>query len=155
VAEHPNGGKLKSNVTDLCPKCGTQSLSLDASISGSTSGVSEFFDSDNRDVAVIMNGTYKLSFWAKATVGSPALTVTALRPGGGSYFSCGPYSVSLSSVWTQYTQSCTTNESASTVVAQTPFVQWSVTGGTVYLDNVDLRNRLETTPTRQFCVMKF
>jgi hypothetical protein len=129
------GGQLLSDTTDLCSTCGTQSLNMNAAVSGSYAAASWYFDtSANVDMFVQMNGTYQIAFWAKAASGSPALNISAQRSSTGG-FNCGSYTPSLTSAWQQYTLTCTASESAGTTPG-TAVVSFRTTGGSVYLDNV-------------------
>jgi hypothetical protein len=130
------GGKLLSDTTDLCSTCGKQALQLNATATGSSTRVSAYYDSaSTQNLFVLMNGTYQLSFWAKAAAGSPTLTVGASRPSTGG-FSCGSYTPALTSTWTQYTYNCTAAETQSATVPGTAQVNFSVNGGAVDLDNI-------------------
>ena len=101
------GGQLLSDTTDLCATCGVQALNLNATAPGSTAVASSNFDSKYAtDIFVLMNGTYQLSFWAKAAAGSPKLTASASRTSQGG-FNCGTYTPQLTPVWAQYTLTCT------------------------------------------------
>lgn len=141
------GGKLVSNTTDLCPTCGSQSLTMDASASGSSASAAYYFDSANSfDLFVLVNGTYQISFWAKSTSGSPKLTVNALRLSSGG-FNCGTYTQALTSTWTQYTLSCSASESSSSTAPGTAKVSFSVSGGAIYLDNVAFQKATSNNDT--------
>lgn len=130
------GGKLLSDTTDLCSTCGKQALQLNATAVGSSAMVSAYFDSaSTENLFVLMNGTYQLSFWAKAAAGSPTLSVSANRPSTGG-FSCGSFTPALTSTWTQYTYSCKASETQAATVPGTAQVNFSVNGGAVDLDNV-------------------
>ena len=131
------GGKLLSDTTDLCSTCGTQALQMNATANGSSATVNEFYDSaSTQNLFVLMNGTYQISFWAKAASGSPVLSVSASRlsPGG---FSCGSFTPALSSTWTQYTYSCKASETQASTTPGTATLNFSVSGGAVDLDNLD------------------
>ncbi|MGD0098494.1 MAG: hypothetical protein ABSB60_18585, partial [Terracidiphilus sp.] len=130
------GGKLLSDTTDLCATCGTQSLNMNASASSSSAAASFYFDNCyNDDMFVEMNGTYQLSFWAKAASGTPVLTASASRMSTGG-FNCGTYTPKLSSSWAQYTFNCTASESQGGTSPGIAQVAFNATGGSVYLDNV-------------------
>ena len=130
------GAQLLSDTTDLCATCGTQSLNMNASVSGSSASASFFFDSEkNDDIFVMMNGTYQLSFWAKAASGTPVLTASASRLSSGG-FSCSSYAPKLTSSWAQYTVNCTASESQGSTSPGIAQVAFNTTGGSVYLDNV-------------------
>lgn len=104
--------QMLSETGDLCAACGSQSLDLHLP---KPNGFIQFLDvwdaGSSDDIFVLMNGTYQLSFWAKAASGGPSLTVEASRPGAGG-FSCGPYHPLLTSQWKQYVFTCKAFESA-------------------------------------------
>jgi hypothetical protein len=130
------GAQLLSDTTDLCATCGTQSLNMNAATAGSSATASWYFDACTTDnLFVLMNGTYQLSFWAKAASGTPVLTASASRGSQGG-FSCGSYAPKLTSSWAQYTYNCTASESAASTTPGIAQVAINVTGGSVYLDNV-------------------
>jgi hypothetical protein len=130
------GAQLLSDTTDLCATCGTQSLNMNASTAGSSATANWYFDSCTHDnIFVMMNGTYQLSFWAKAAAGAPVLTATASRLSQGG-FNCGTYSPKLTSSWAQYTWNCTAAESQAATSPGMAQVAITTTGGSVYLDNV-------------------
>lgn len=131
------GGKVLSDTTDLCSQCGSQALQLNASTSGSAVSVSEYFDAANtQNLFVLMNGTYQISFWAKAAAGSPSLSVSASRTSAGG-FNCGTFTPALTSTWTQFTFNCKAAESQTATTPGIAGLSFSVHGGAVNLDNVD------------------
>ena len=133
------GGQLLSDTTDLCATCGIQALNMNASASGSSAGAAWYFDSRyTTDIFVLMNGTYQLSFWAKAAAGTPVMTALARRNSTGG-FNCGSYTPKLTSSWAQYTWTCTASESASATSMGIAEVSFTTTGGSVYLDNVSFK----------------
>ena len=138
------GGQLLSDTTDLCATCGTQALNMNATASGSSTTANWYFDgSYSVDMFVMMNGTYELSFWAKAAAGTPTLSASAMRLSAGG-FNCGTYKPTLSSTWTQYTFTCSANESTSSTTPGTAQVQFQTVGGSVYLDNVNFSKTSST-----------
>jgi hypothetical protein len=140
------GAQLLSDTTDLCPTCGTQALNLNASVSGSIARAQWGFDGEWQDnVFIVMNGTYQLTFWAKAASGNPVLTASASRGSVGG-FNCGSYTPTLTSSWAQYTWTCTASESAASVQPASGLVAFSTKGGSVYLDNVSFQ-KISGNPT--------
>jgi hypothetical protein len=130
------GAQLLSDTTDLCATCGTQSLNMNASVAGSSAIANWYFDSETSDnIFVLVNGTYQLSFWAKAASGTPVLTASASRLSSGG-FNCGSFTPKLTSAWAQYTWNCTASESQSVTSPGMAHVAITTTGGSVYLDNV-------------------
>jgi hypothetical protein len=144
------GGKLLSDTTDLCSTCGTQALQLSATTAGSSAAINAYYDSSPTvNLFVLMNGTYQLSFWAKAAAGSPSLSVTANRTSAGG-FNCGTYMPTLTSTWTQYTYTCKASETQSSTTPGTAQVNFSVTGGAVDLDNVNFSKEGSSSNTTAF-----
>jgi len=133
-----NGGaKLLSDTTDLCSTCGKQALQINTSAVGSSAMVSAYFDSSpEQNLFVLMNGTYQISFWAKAAAGSPTLSVSASRLSAGG-FNCGSFTPALTSTWTQFTYTCKASETQAATTPGTAQVNFSSSGGTVDLDNVN------------------
>ena len=133
-----NGGREYSDTTDLCATCGTQALTMDASASSSAQALLYYFydGAYNTDVFVLMNGTYQLSFWAKAASGTPKLETSELRFSSNG-FNCGSQTFMPTTTWAQYTFTCTANENATTLVPNTAQIEFAVTGGVMYLDNVN------------------
>lgn len=130
------GGKLLSDTTDLCATCGSQALQMNASASGSSATINAYYDSDfTANLFVLMNGTYQISFWAKAAAGSPSLFASAARLSAGG-FNCGTFTPALTSTWTQFTFNCKASETQATTTPGTAQVSFSVSGGSVDLDNV-------------------
>src|SRR5580698_1922489 len=131
------GGKLLSDTTDLCSKCGTQAVQMNATATGSSATVNGYYDSANtQNLFVLMNGTYQISFWAKAAAGSPTLSVSATRLSAGG-FNCGTYTPALTSTWTQYTYTCKASETQGTTAPGSAQLSCNASGGAVDLDNVD------------------
>ncbi|MFC5861113.1 hypothetical protein ACFPT7_02285 [Acidicapsa dinghuensis] len=107
--------QMLSEISDLCASCGSQSLDLHFPNTGGSIQFLQSWDTNpTEDIFVLMNGTYQLSFWAKAASGNPTLSVKASRSGAGG-FSCGPFNPALTTAWTQYTYTCDTRESAAIV----------------------------------------
>ena len=145
-AQVAGGGKLLSNNADLCATCGMQSLDLDATATGSTATVTSYFDTAPlQNMFVLMNGTYQISFWAKNASGSPTLAIEASRLSKKG-FDCGVQDQQLTSVWTRYTLSCVASESAKKTEPGNAYVSFTVTGGAVYLDNLNFQ-KTGTDPT--------
>jgi hypothetical protein len=136
LVQSSGGGKLESDTTDLCTTCGSQALLMDAT--SGTSAIGELWDSDNNNIWVMMNGTYQITFNAKTVSGSPALSITANRSSTGG-FSCGPYTPTLTGSWASYTETCTASETKSGTAVGTAQVNFSVSGGAIYLDNVAIQ----------------
>ena len=131
------GAREYSDTTDLCATCGTQALTMDASVAGSEADLYYGYDGAyNVDVSVLMNGNYQLSFWAKAASGTPKLVTSAARLSSNG-FNCGTQTFALTNTWKEYTWTCSANENAASLVPNGVQLEFSVTGGAIYLDNVD------------------
>lgn len=129
------GGRLVSDTNDLCATCGRQALNMDARPNGSSASATWYFDSGSDNAYVLLNGTYRVTFWAKLNAGSPTLTVTANRLSAGG-FNCGKYLPRLTTSWALYKWDCTASENAATIEPGNAQVKFSVKGGSIYLDNV-------------------
>ncbi len=140
-----SGGKLTSNTTDLCATCGSQALTLDAGASGSSAGFASYFDAAPAlDMFVLMNGTYQISFWAKAASGAPVLAISASRASSGG-FNCGTKNQTLTGTWAQYTLTCTANETPKATAPGLASVQVRATNGVAYIDNLSFQ-KINTDP---------
>jgi hypothetical protein len=132
-----NGAREYSDTTDLCATCGTQSLTMDASVAGSEADLYYGYDGAYKtDVFVLMNGTYQLSFWAKAASGTPKVVASVARLSSNG-FNCGTQTFTPTNTWAQYTWTCTASENPATLVPNGVQIEFSTTGGVLYLDNVD------------------
>jgi len=130
------GAKLLSDYSDLCATCGKQAINMNANVVGSKATVAWYYDSLSTDnIFVLMNGTYQLSFWAKAASGAPTLTANARRISSGG-FNCGSFTSKLTGSWAQYKWTCLASETGGGTAPGNAQVAISVTGGSVYLDNV-------------------
>jgi hypothetical protein len=138
------GGKLVSDTADLCGTCGRQALNMDASPSGSSANAAWYFDTGSDNAYVLMNGTYRVTFWAKLAAGSPVLTVVASRLSAGG-FNCGRYQPKLTTSWALYKWDCTASENAATIEPGNAQVKFSVKGGSIDLDNVSFA-KTNTSP---------
>jgi hypothetical protein len=105
------GAQMLSDTSDLCLTCGSQALDLHFPAKGGTVQFWEYYDANpNEDIFVLMNGTYQVSFWAKAGSGNPELRTHAYRGGRGG-FDCGTHVTHLTSSWAQYSYNCIAAES--------------------------------------------
>jgi hypothetical protein len=158
------GATIKPDTTDLCATCGKQALDVNAG-SGSAS-VMEFWDSSpSVNIFRLLNGSYTISYWAKVKSGSAtALKVQALRPGTHT-FNSGVFSPKLTTTWAEYKHTFTAAEigigsgssecSASgsktgcTIQAakSSASLEFKVSGGEVYLDNVSIAPTTSSNPT--------
>jgi hypothetical protein len=139
------GAQMLSDTTDLCPTCGSQTLDLHFPSKGGTAQFWEYYDTNpNEDIFVLMNGTYQISFWAKAGSGSPALQTHAFRGGSGG-FDCGVHAANLTHEWTQFTYSCHASESVTGAGAASSNAGLQIIGAApsgaadIYIDNVSFK----------------
>ena len=147
------GAQMLSDTTDLCATCGSQALNLHFPSRGGTAQFWEYYDTNpNEDIFVLMNGTYQVSFWAKAGSGSPTLQTHAFRGGRGG-FDCGTHAAYLTHAWTQYTYSCTASESATGAGAASSNAGVQVMGAApsgaadIYIDNLSFKKTSPVDPT--------
>jgi hypothetical protein len=147
------GAQMISDTTDLCATCGSQSLNLHFPSRGGTAQFWEYYDTNpNEDIFVLMNGTYQVSFWAKAGSGSPTLQTHAFRGGRGG-FDCGIHATYLTRAWTQYTYSCRAAESSTGAGAASSNAGLQVIGSApsgaadIYIDNVNFKKISPTDVT--------
>ncbi|WP_198152100.1 Ig-like domain repeat protein [Granulicella tundricola] len=141
-----NGGKLLSECS--APYDGTQSLRLDATVSGSTAGVKGYVDTNPSDVGILLNGTYTISGFYK-TIGSATLSVDARRlvtSAAGSPFLCAGKTFAASSAWTSFTVTCPATET-NQVAAGPVDVDFEAQSGAVLLDNVSFQKTSGVDPT--------
>ena len=158
-----SGGKLLGETTDLCATCGQQALDMQAA-SGTAAATFYWDTSPAQNLFRLLNGTYVISYDAKAASGSPTLSVSASRPGTNA-FSSGTFTPSLTSSWQHFTHTFTASEvgiwsgnsncvaggvttaCTTQTAGQNARLVLSATGGEVYLDNVSLAPASSTNPT--------
>lgn len=141
-------GSCSFQTADLCASCGTQTMKWDAT-AGSLTGQWIFDNTAQNEFRLINGGTWTYSHWAKVASGTATLTVGMSRSGG---FTCGNYTESLTTTWTQYTHTCTPTETG-TGTPQQWTIHWSVPSGAVVLtDNEDFEKTSgnDTTNTSMF-----
>jgi Bacterial Ig-like domain (group 3)/Chitobiase/beta-hexosaminidase C-terminal domain len=133
------GATFSADTTDLSPETpGKQALSVNASASGQSALVNSYFDLYNGRSFVQLNGTYTLTFRAKAVSGSNQINVSFGRlatpaHGNVSYLS---ENVTLTNQWQDY--SYTFNAAEDGTYVGTAALTFSVQGAQVYLDDVAL-----------------
>ncbi len=128
--------RLVSETADLCAMCGSQALKMNAEAPGSSASAAWYFDSESVDnIFVLLNGAYQLTFWAKAASGAPSLTATAARLSSGGV-NCGNFTPKLTSIWAQYSWTCSASETAASTMPGNVQVSLNVTGGSILVDNV-------------------
>jgi hypothetical protein len=139
------GAQMLSDTADLCATCGAQALDLHFPSKGGTVQFWQYYDGNpNEDIFVLMNGTYQVSFWAKAGSGNPELRTHAYRGGNGG-FDCGIHLANLTPAWKQYTYNCTASESPNLVGASSSPAGVQVNGyapsgaADIYVDNLSFK----------------
>lgn len=139
------GATLTSDTTDLCATCGSQALEVNAT--SGTAQLVNYWDSAaaNTDIFRLINQAYTWSFWAKNVSGTPTVSVSLARQSSGGV-SCSSTPV-LTSSWAQYTMSCSGVETASGTGQAAIKNTITVTGGAVYLDNLEFGPTTQTNPT--------
>jgi hypothetical protein len=135
----PSGGAtFSADTSDLSPETpGKQALSINAAASGQSAQVSSYFDSTAGRSFVQLNGTYTLTFRAKAVSGSNQMNVsfgrTTAAHGNVSYLN---QNVTLTNQWQDYSYSFNAAEDGTYV--GTAALTFNVSGAQVYLDDVAL-----------------
>jgi hypothetical protein len=127
-----NGGKLTSDT--VTPYDGKQSIVLDTSAGGGASAqVNLYFDSNNLNTWVRLNGTYSMSVAAKLISGNASLVYSVGRfAAGGANCST---TVKPTGSWAVYTATCTASEGNSTPIG-TAYASFSVSGtGKIEIDD--------------------
>ena len=132
------GATLTANYTDLSPNTpGKQALQMNATGSGQYANVTSYFDSLAGHSFVQLNGSYTLTFRAKALGGSNTLQVSLYRLGTArgniTYFN---QNVQLTNQWHDYTFTFNGNDDG-TVKGNTA-LSFSISGGSALLDDAAL-----------------
>lgn len=99
------GGVISSDITT--PFDGNQSIILDTSAGGDAS-LNLFFDTDAENKFIVVNGTYLMSFAAKAVSGTASITYSVIR-GATDGVNCS-MTITPTSAWATYTSNCTATE---------------------------------------------
>jgi len=130
------GAQLEAEHADLPPGLPVhQALRIEASGAGQSADVNAFFDSTAGMTFVRLRGRYRLSFWAKAIRGPAVMHVHVGREVAGvrRYVD---EDIRLTPVWAEYREEFNANEV--NLPPGTVNVGFSLTGGSVLLDNADL-----------------
>jgi SAM-dependent methyltransferase len=130
------GARLEAERVDLPPGTqGHQALRMEAAAADELAQVNSYFDSSEGMTFVHLRGRYRLSFRAKGVGGTAVLHVHVgrLAPGLRRYLD---EDVRLTPAWAEYHEEFTANEvGVPPAAVESGF---SVSGGTVLLDDVDL-----------------
>ena len=128
-----NGATITPETNDLSRETpGKQAVSLNASKSRQYASETSYFDGSNGRNFILLNGTYTITFRAKSAGGSNQLNVSAGRVGK-SYFD---QNIPLTESWKDY--SFTFNARETEASTSPGFLQFSVSGGKVLLDDAAL-----------------
>ena len=143
------GAAFSADTADLSPETpGKQALAVNAASAGQSAQVTSYFDTYPGRSFVQLNGTYTLTFRAKAVSGSNQINVSFGRPstsvhGNVSYLN---QNVSLTNQWQDYSYTFNAVEDGTYVGASA--LTFSVTGAQIYLDDVALTEpAAATNPT--------
>jgi alpha-L-arabinofuranosidase len=127
------GATLTTDTTDLSSETlGKQALAINASGSGQSAAINSYFDTTVGRSFLQLNGNYTLTFRAKGVGGNNGLCVIVQRVGVAKFLS---QMITLTNSWQDYSMSFSAAE-----VGQVGSLglSFSVTGGSVYLDDVAL-----------------
>ncbi|MBV8438072.1 MAG: chitobiase/beta-hexosaminidase C-terminal domain-containing protein [Silvibacterium sp.] len=149
------GATATSETTDLCSTCGQQSMLLTIPSGGSVTVQGGPVLSSGVEKAVILNGTYTVSFWAKSNAAVPPNMAFQLGPRSGTACTqtfSGSTSPAITSTWTQFSFNCSFAETANAGGAGSFFTQIFVTPQTsattsLELDNLSMVDTGDSNPT--------
>ena len=144
--EQQQGGHLEAEFTDLPPGTrGKQSLHMTATQPGSTARVLSYFDTFPKRSFLHMNGTFRLSFRAKALGGGRSLNVELGRflPQWRSY---SKQQIKLAETWKEYTVPFSIHEAVGTQGSVR--LSLDAAGSDLLLDDVSLQ-QTDTDPANQ------
>ena len=130
---------------------GQQSLIMTAGTG--TASFKLYYDNAGENISILHNGTYQLCMYAKTVSGSPVLTAGVARASAGGINVSMTPTLSGGSTWTQYCQSFAATETAASTSMGSVAASFSVTGGTLEIDDVSFQktnnqDATNTTPYR-------
>ncbi|MBT9330247.1 chitobiase/beta-hexosaminidase C-terminal domain-containing protein [Paracidobacterium acidisoli] len=131
------GGTITTDTTDLSPETpGKQAVSMNAAGQGQSVNLTSWFDSMQNMSFIQLNGTFQVTFRAKATGGSNSMNVTVARLMAGlpSYIN---QTVTLTNAWKDYTLTFTAAETGSALGPVE--LSFTASGANVLLDDVALQ----------------
>jgi alpha-L-arabinofuranosidase len=142
------GGTISSENTDLSPNTpGKQAVAMNASGSGQSATLTQYFDNEAGLSFIQLNGTFEVTFRAKGIGGTNKLSVSAARlmPSGVENFL--NQSLTLTNAWQDYKLTFTANETGS--ASGTVQLVFNAKGASVELDDVSLdqTNSSASNPT--------
>ena len=138
------GATITSETNDLSPNTpGQQAIVLGASGAGQSAALNQYFDSYANLSFIQLNGSFEVTFRAKAIDGNNQLHVNVGRAQAG----LAPYLgtvLTLTNTWQDYTLTFNANETGSAV--GTVALSFTATGASVELDDVSL-NQTNSSPS--------
>jgi hypothetical protein len=137
-------GSITTNTTDLPSGTGgTQTVAMTAPTASDSATLDSYFDSTSGKSFIQLNGSYEVTFLAKATAGSDSVLVSVTRAGTPAYLS---KTVALTNSWASYTLTFSAAETGSSV--GTVGLQFQTVGqDSFYLDDVSLQPTSPAQPT--------
>jgi alpha-L-arabinofuranosidase len=142
------GGTILSETSDLSPETpGKQALVLNASSSGQSASVAQYFDSTAGLSFIQLNGAFAVTFRAKGVGGSNKLSVNVQRTNTAGNLVYLNQTLTLTNAWQDYTLTFNASETGSAIgTAQLVF---TASGSSVELDDVSLAqtNSSPSNPT--------
>jgi hypothetical protein len=138
-------GAITTNTSDLpSGTTGTQTIALSAPTASDSATLDSYFDSTTGRSFIQLNGTFQVSFLAKATAGNNSVAVSVTRSGSPSYLS---QTVPLTDSWQAYNLTFSAAETGSAV--GTIDLRFKTVGqDSFYLDDVSLQqNSTPSNPT--------
>ena len=131
------GARLEAERTDLSPATlGRQALRIEAAEAGQSAQLKSYFDNLEGFTFLRLHGQFRLSFRAKALAGARTLHLHVARIVNGESIYL-DQDVRLSPSWADYHADFAANEDAAGPAGPVE-VSFSVTGGSLLLDDVDL-----------------
>jgi alpha-L-arabinofuranosidase len=128
-------GSITANTSDLPPgTTGKQTIAVSAPGASDSVSVASYFDGASGRSFLLLNGTFQLTFKAKATGGSNQLGLSLQRIGFATYLN---QTVTLTNSWANYTYTFTAAESGSTL-NNVALAFKTVGKDSFYLDDVSL-----------------
>jgi hypothetical protein len=141
------GGTITTETTDISPESlGKQAILLSASTAGTSTSITQYFDSYSHLSFEQLNGAFSVTFRAKGVGGNNQLNVNVMRIATGST----PYlnqTVTLTNTWQDYTLTFNANETGSAL--GTVQLVFGAAGSSLELDDVSMQqtNSSASNPT--------
>jgi hypothetical protein len=131
------------NPTDLCATCGAQSMLITFGATNSFATIALQSGGGSLEKALVMNGTYTASVWAKSSTGTATVSGSVAARSGSN---CTMSNQTVTTSWAQYTWTCNMTETTSGSGNAIFTFQVSAGGstGTILFDNVSFSNNADT-----------